>query len=94
MEWQPETFKWLKKDIQFSVNCYGVGNVEFTKDLADNFDQVEILDHVMMAYTTYHLDNNTGVVKLAKQDFAEIEIFEEENYWKTGYNFKLVQNNS
>ena len=32
--WQPETFKWLKKDLTFSVNSYGVGKVDFTDDIA------------------------------------------------------------
>ena len=31
---------------------------------------------------------------MAKSDYKDIEIFEEENYWKTGYNYKLVQNNT
>jgi len=48
----------------------------------------------MMAYTSFHLENETGMVKMAKQDFKDICVFEEENYWKTGYNFKLVQNNT
>jgi hypothetical protein len=94
MEWQPDTFRWLKKELNFSVNCYGAADVEFSKDIADQFDQVEVLDHVMMAYTTFHMENGTGVVKISKQDFKEIDVFEEENYWKTGYNFKLVQNNT
>ena len=94
MEWQPETFRWLKKDLSFSLNCYGVGDVEWSKDLNNQFEQVEVLDHIMMAYTTFHMENGTGVVKLAKQDFKDIDVFEEENYWKTGYNFKLVQNNT
>lgn len=35
MEWQPETFRWLKKDLSFSVNCYGISEAEFSKDLSD-----------------------------------------------------------
>ena len=34
MEWQPSSYKWLKKDLSFSVNCYGVGEVEFSKDVS------------------------------------------------------------
>lgn len=94
MEWQPDSFRWLKKDLSFSVNSYGAGEVDFSKDVANEFEQVEVLDHVMMAYTTFHMENGTGVVKMAKQDFKEVEVYEEENYWKTGYNFKLVQNNT
>lgn len=48
----------------------------------------------MMAYTSFHMENETGMVKMAKQDFKDICVFEEENYWKTGYNFKLIQNNT
>lgn len=48
----------------------------------------------MMAYTIYNLDNDTGLVKMAKQEYKDIECYEEENYWRTGYNYKLVQNNS
>lgn len=62
--------------------------------MADQFEQVEVLDHVMMAYTQFHMENGTGVVKMAKSDYKDIDIFEEENYWKTGYNYKLVQNNT
>ena len=94
LEWQPETFRWLKKDLSFSVNSYGVGEVEFSKDLADQFDQVEVLDHFTMAYVQHHMENETGMVKLAKQDFKDIFVYEEENYWKTGYNFKFIQNNT
>lgn len=35
MEWQPETFRWLKKDLSFSVNVYGVSEAEFSKDLSE-----------------------------------------------------------
>lgn len=94
MEWQPETFRWLKKDLSFSVNSYGVGECEFSKDLADQFDQVEVLDHFTMAYVQHHMEGDTGMVKLSKQDFKDIFVYEEENYWKTGYNFKLIQNNT
>lgn len=31
---------------------------------------------------------------MGKSEFAEVEVFEEENYWNTGYNFKLARNNS
>jgi len=94
LEWQPETFRWLKKDLAFSVNSYGCSECEFSKDLADQFDQVEVLDHFTMAYVQHHMENETGMVKLAKQDFKDIFVYEEENYWKTGYNFKFIQNNT
>ena len=66
MEWQPDTFKWLNRDLSFSVNCYGVSEVEFSPNMSGHFEHVEILDHVMMAYTIYNLDNDTGLVKMAK----------------------------
>lgn len=94
VEWQPETYRWLKKDLSFSVNCYGESEAEFSKDLAEQFDQVEVLDHFTMAYVQYHMERETGMVKQAKQDFKDVLVFEEENYWKTGYNFKFVQNNT
>lgn len=43
-----------------------------------------------MAYVQHHMENETGMVKLAKQDFKDIFVYEEENYWKTGYNFKFI----
>lgn len=94
VEWQPETFRWLRKDLSFSVNCYGEAEAEFSKDLAEQFDHVEVLDHFTMAYVQHHMERETGMVKQAKQDFKDVLVFEEENYWKTGYNFKFVQNNS
>lgn len=38
MEWQPDTFKWLKHNLSFSMNCYGVGDVVFSENIADQFD--------------------------------------------------------
>lgn len=94
MEWHPDTYKWLKGNLSFSVNCYGVGDVSFSENMADKFDQVEVLDHFMMAYTNMSVAKKTGEVKQADSDFAEVKIYEEDNYWKTGYNIKLFQNNS
>jgi hypothetical protein len=34
MEWQPETFKWLNGNLDFSVNCYGESMVQFSNDIA------------------------------------------------------------
>ena len=68
MEWQPETFKWLNEDLSFSLNCYGVSDVAFSEDLSGQFEQTEVLDHIMMAYSAYQVKNATGLVKLSKQD--------------------------
>lgn len=48
----------------------------------------------MLAYSKFHMDNQTGAVKCNTKDFQNIQIFEEENYWKTGYNYKLIKNNT
>ena len=33
-------------------------------------------------------------IKQSQSDFPEVTIFEEANYWNTGYNFKLFKNSS
>lgn len=48
----------------------------------------------MMGYISHHIKKKTGVVKMDKQSFKDVCIFEEDNYWKTGYNIKVVQNNN
>lgn len=48
----------------------------------------------MMSYTMHQLEKHTGEVKQVDSEFQEVQIYEEENYWKTGYNMKLVRNNS
>ena len=53
-----------------------------------------MLDHFTLAYVQHHMERETGMVKQAKQDFKDVFVYEEENYWKTGYNFKFVQNQS
>lgn len=94
MEWQPDTYRWLKHKLEFSMNCYGVGDVRFSQNLAEEYDQCEVLDHVMMCYSIATIENGGAEVKMGKSDFEEVEIFEEENYWNAGYNFKVAKNNS
>ena len=48
----------------------------------------------MMAYVKYHMENDTGKVNQVKQDFKDIYVYEEENYWDTGYNFKMIRNHT
>ena len=48
----------------------------------------------MTAYCEFHHDQDDGVVKLDETQYAGIRIWEEANYWESGYNFKLVQNKS
>jgi len=40
-----------------------------------------------MAYSNYHIENKTGMVTCKNDQFDGVEIFEEDNYWKTGYQF-------
>lgn len=46
----------------------------------------------MTAYCEYHDELGDDVVKYDDSQYAGIRIWEESNYWETGYNFKLVQN--
>lgn len=55
LEWQPESFKWLKKNLGFAVNCYAPESVEFTENIADSFDQCETLDHILMSMSVYSM---------------------------------------
>lgn len=48
----------------------------------------------MMSYCLNSIENETGAVKMGKSDSPDVEVFEEENYWTTGYNVKVVRNNS
>lgn len=99
MEWQPNSFRLLEGDLQYSINCYGESDVEFSGDMSRQFEQVEVLDKIMTAYADFHIANDTGVVKLSyHQDKNEssssddsykkkngIQVIEEANYWNTGY---------
>lgn len=38
LEWQPYTFKWFNGMLQFSLNSYGVDDVEFSENMAHKFD--------------------------------------------------------
>jgi len=40
------------------------------------------------------MENGTGTIKEGKSDHEEVQIFEEDNYWKHGYNMRLCLNNS
>ena len=57
-------------------------------------DQCEILDHILMAMSLYSIKKEKNQIKQGKSEHAEIEIFEEENYWNLGYNMRLFKNNS
>lgn len=94
IEWQPTSFKNLKGDLAVSINCYGVGDVRFSDDLAADFDQVDALSSFLSAYCEHHHDQDDGVVNLDEAQFPGMLIWEESNYWETGYNFKLVHNNT
>ena len=95
MEWQPETFKWLKKNLHFTINCYGPDNVEFSENLGDSMDQCESLDHIMMAMSLREVKKPGSLIKKGKSDFPDvIDIYEEENYWHLGYNMRLIKNNT
>ena len=80
--------------MTFSINSYGIKEVEFSPNLWEQYDQCEVLHNIMMSYSMHSIQHRTGDVKMGKADHPNIEIYEEENYWKTGYNFKLVKNNT
>jgi hypothetical protein len=92
IEWQPSTHKNLKSNLSYSVNCYGVGDVDFGEDLAASHDQVDVLSSFLSAYCEYHHELGDGVVKVDDSQYDGMLIWEESNYWETGYNFKLVHN--
>ena len=93
MEWQPSTLKWLKKDLSFSVNCYGVSTVQFSENLTEYYDQCELLDEIVHAYCQHCIQNDPSGIKEGKSDYpAEVQIYEEANYWTTGYHFKMFMN--
>lgn len=56
VEWQPSSYKNLsaRDGVNFSVNCYGVGDVDFGEDLAAEHDQVDVLSSFLSAYCEYH----------------------------------------
>lgn len=47
---------------------------------------------MLSAYCQYHHDQDDEVVKVDESQYAGIKIWEEYNYWESGYNFKLVHN--
>jgi len=47
-----------------------------------------------MSMSLHSVKKEKNQIKLAKSEYEEIEIFEDENYWNLGYNIKLVKNNS
>lgn len=94
MDWQPKSFEHLKGKLNFSINCYGKGDVTISDNKAKEFDQIDCLSEVLQAYSNYHIENKTGMVTCKNDQFDNVEIFEEDNYWKTGYQFQLVKNNT
>ena len=86
LEWQPQTLRWLKKDLSFSVNSYGVGDVKFSENLTEYYDQCELLDEIMKSYCNHCLLNQLEGIKDGKSEFPkEVFVYEEANYWTTGY---------
>ena len=95
LELQPGTKKCFE-DIHeysyiYSINCYGAGEVEINQ-VQDGHEEIDILTEFMTAYCEYHDELGDDVVKYDDSQYAGIRIWEESNYWETGYNFKLVQN--
>ena len=98
VEWQPTSYQCFedigKEDskFQYSVNCYGVGSVDFEQVDSADHEQIDVLSHMLTAYCQFHHEEQDDVVKVDDSQYAGIQIWEEANYWETGYNFKLVQN--
>lgn len=78
--------------MNYSINCYGVGEVDFGQNLASDHDQVDVLSSFLSAYCEFHHEQGDGVVKVDDSQYDGMLIWEESNYWETGYNFKLVHN--
>jgi len=38
MDWQPKSFEHLKGKLNFSINCYGKGDVTISDNKAKEFD--------------------------------------------------------
>ena len=49
---------------------------------------------MLSAYCEFHNKEDDNVVKLDDSQYDEIKIWEETNYWETGFNFKIVNNKS
>lgn len=47
---------------------------------------------MLAAYCEFHHEEQDDVVKVDESQYYGIKIWEEANYWETGYNFKLVHN--
>jgi len=93
VDWQPLTHQELPKNkLQYSLNCYGAGDVKFGKNTAAKVSQNETLDHIMTAYSNHHIDNETGDVKVDADTYKDqgITVYSETSVWKTGYRFKLL----
>jgi len=85
MDWQTKSFEHLKGKLNFSINCYGEGDAIISDNKSKDYDQIDCLNDIFIAYSNYHIENETGVVTCNKDKLEGIEIFEEDNYWKTGY---------
>jgi len=48
------------------------------------------------AYSDYHIENETGIVKMDDKTYGaqDIIVYSEASVWKTGYRFKLFKNYS
>lgn len=90
VDWQPSSLQALK-DLQLSVNCYGAGEVEFSEDLGDQYDQVDVLTKIFETYPGEADDEFLDPI-IVNEESAGIKTVQETNYWKCGYNFLLVQN--
>jgi hypothetical protein len=49
---------------------------------------------MLTAYCKFHHEQEDDVVKVDDSQYAGIHIWEEANYWESGYNFKIVENTS
>ena len=78
--------------FSFSVTGYGVVEVDLGLDTSDDYEQIHVLSHMLSAYCQFHHEEQDDVVKVDDSQYAGIHIWEESNYWETGYNFKLVHN--
>jgi len=72
VDWQPLTLQEMPKEtVKFSINSYGVGDVKFERDSAPGLSQNETLDEILTAYCAYHIENETGDVKVDVETYAE-----------------------
>lgn len=85
----------MNGDLSFSCNSYGVGQVDFSNDKANEFCHTEVLDFFIYAYVQYHMFYETGLVKETLwNDDKNILLYEETKFWETGYSFKFITNRS